>query len=212
MVHSVRTAPHVTTVMEADLSRVVAHLAANRARFESEGRKLTYTAYFAAAAVQALQAYPIVNSSWTDEGVLLHPQVNLGMAVSLGEEGLIVPVIKNAGDLSLAGLARAIQDLAARARSSGLQPDEVRDGTFTITNHGISGSLFANPIINQPQCAILGVGAVQKRVVVTAGDAIAVRPMVYLSLTFDHRILDGAGADGFLKKVVDSLENYETSR
>jgi 2-oxoglutarate dehydrogenase E2 component (dihydrolipoamide succinyltransferase) len=208
MQHSVRTSPHVTTVMEADLGRVQAHMAANRPRFEQEGLRLTYTAYFASAAVRALQAHPLVNASWTDDGILLHDSVNLGIAVSLGSEGLIVPVIKNAGDLSLSGLARAVQDLAGRARSGRLQPGEVRDGTFTITNHGITGSLFATPIINQPQCAILGVGAVQKRVVVTADDAIAVRPMVYLSLTFDHRILDGASGDGFLADVVKNLESW----
>jgi 2-oxoglutarate dehydrogenase E2 component (dihydrolipoamide succinyltransferase) len=135
------------------------------------------------------------------------------MATSLGEEGLIVPVIKNADSLSLLGLARAINDLASRARARKLQLDEIKGGTFTITNHGTSGSLFATPIINQPQCAILGVGVVQKRVVVVSseasGDSIAIRPMAYLSLTFDHRILDGAIADYFLGKVVESLQNWE---
>jgi 2-oxoglutarate dehydrogenase E2 component (dihydrolipoamide succinyltransferase) len=129
------------------------------------------------------------------------------MATSLGESGLIVPVIKNADSLSLLGIARAVNDLADRARAKQLTPDEVQGGTFTITNHGISGSLFATPIINQPQCGILGVGAIQKRVVVI-DDAIAIRPMVYLSLTFDHRILDGAIADYYLAKVVESLENW----
>jgi 2-oxoglutarate dehydrogenase E2 component (dihydrolipoamide succinyltransferase) len=134
------------------------------------------------------------------------------MATSLGEEGLIVPVIKQAETLSLLGLARAIGDLAGRARAKHLQPDEVKGGTFTITNHGITGSLFAMPVINQPQCAILGVGAIQKRAVVitdpTLGDVIAIRPMVYLSLTFDHRILDGAAGDNYLGKVVELLENW----
>ncbi len=212
MVTSKRTAPHVTTVMEADLHRVVAHYTANRSAFARDGAKLTYTAYFAAAAAQALRAFPIVNSSWADAGIQIHPQVNLGLAVSLGEEGLIVPVLKNADELSLLGLARAIGDLANRAREHRLNPQDVQDGTFTITNHGISGSLFATPIINQPQCAILGVGAIQKRVVViedaAGGDTIAIRPMVYLSLTFDHRILDGASGDGFLAKVVEVLENW----
>ena len=119
-----------------------------------------------------------------------------------------MPVIPNADGLSLLGLARAINDLAARARAHHLKPDEVRGGTFSITNHGTSGSLFATPVINQPQCAILGVGAVKKRAVVVEGDAIAVRPMVYLSLTFDHRILDGASADGFLARVVEILDNW----
>ena len=207
MLASKRTSPHVTTVMEADLSRVSAHLEANRAAFERDGAKLTYTAYFVAAAVAALKAYPMVNSSWSDAGIRVHRALNVGMATSLGEEGLIVPVIKGADGLSLLGLARAVNDLADRARSRRLQPDEVRGGTFTITNHGISGSLLATPIINQPQCAILGVGAIQKRAVVIH-DAIAIRPMVYLSLTFDHRILDGASADHFLAKVVETLQNW----
>jgi 2-oxoglutarate dehydrogenase E2 component (dihydrolipoamide succinyltransferase) len=156
-----------------------------------------------------LKAFPIVNSSWSDDGILIHPEINIGVATSLGEAGLIVPVIKNADTLSLLGLARQVNDLANRARSRQLNTDEVKGGTFTITNHGTSGSLFATPIINQPQCAILGVGAIQKRVVVLDGsDAIAVRPMVYLSLTFDHRILDGAIADYFLAKVVESLQDW----
>ena len=155
----------------------------------------------------ALKKYPIVNSSWTDEGISIHKDINVGMATSLGEAGLIVPVIKNADRLSLLGLARSINDLADRSRGNKLKPDEVQAGTFTITNHGTSGSLFASPIINQPQCAILGVGVIQKRVVVI-DDAIAIRPMVYLSLTFDHRVLDGAIADYFLLKVVESLQNW----
>ncbi len=214
MVMSRRTSPHVSTIMEVDLSRVIAHRSAWKAEYARDGVNLTYTAYFAAAAAVALRAYPIVNSSWSEEGILLHRAINLGIATSLGEAGLIVPVIKNADGLSLLGLARAINDLASRARLRKLQPDEVRDGTFTITNHGVTGSLFAMPIINQPQCAILGVGAIQKRVVVISdaahGDTIAIRPMAYLSLTFDHRILDGAVADHFLGKMVESLQNWET--
>ncbi|PWH13412.1 MAG: 2-oxo acid dehydrogenase subunit E2 [Anaerolineae bacterium] len=212
MIASKHTSAHVTTVMEADLSRVVAHRAAHLAEFAQQGAKLTYTAYFAAAAIAALKAYPQVNSSFTPEGVLIHPEINLGMATSLGEEGLIVPVIKRADSLSLLGLARAINDLAQRARNRQLKPDEVKGGTFTLTNHGVSGSLFATPIIHQPQCAILGVGAIQKRVVVVqdevGNDMLAIRPMVYLSLTFDHRILDGAAADAFLAKVVEGLEKF----
>jgi pyruvate/2-oxoglutarate dehydrogenase complex dihydrolipoamide acyltransferase (E2) component len=212
MVFSERTSPHVTTVMETDLSRVVAHRGANKAAFERDGANLTFTVYFVSAVVAALKACPQVNSSWSEQGILIHRQINIGMAVSLGEEGLIVPVIKHADGLSLLGLARQINDLANRARLHKLQPDEVKGGTFTITNHGTTGSLFATPIINQPQCAILGVGAVQKRVVVLdeglLKDAIVVRPMVYLTLTFDHRILDGASADNFLSKVVKSLENW----
>jgi len=207
MLMSKRTSPHVTTVMETDLKNVVAHRQANKSVFSQDGVNLTFTAYFVAATVAALKTYPIVNSSWSDEGILIHKDINVGMATSLGDEGLIVPVLKNADRLSLLGLAKAINDLAIRARNHQLLPDEVQGGTFTITNHGISGSLFASPIINQPQCAILGVGVIQKRVVVI-DDAIAIRPMVYLSLTFDHRILDGAIADYFLGQMVESLKNW----
>jgi 2-oxoglutarate dehydrogenase E2 component (dihydrolipoamide succinyltransferase) len=208
MVMSKHTSPHVTTVMEANLARVVAHREANRTAFERDGAHLTYTPYFITALVAGLKAVPLANSSWTEEGLLAHAAINIGMAVSLGEEGLIVPVIKGADGLSLLGLARAVNDLSTRARIHRLQPEEVKGGTFSITNHGISGSLFATPIINQPQCGILGVGAVQKRAVVI-NDAIAIRPMVYLSLTFDHRVLDGAAADGFLATVVQTLENWK---
>lgn len=207
MVESKHTSPHVLTVMEADMSRVAKHRAANKAAFERDGVNLTFTAYFMMAIVAGLKAYPQTNSSWTDEGLLVHKNVNLGMAVSLGEDGLIVPVIKKAEDLSLLAMARAVNDLANRARTKKLQPDEVKGGTFTLTNHGVSGSLFAFPVINQPQAGILGVGAMQKRVVVI-DDAIAIRPMVYMSFVFDHRILDGASADWFLAKVKDTLENW----
>lgn len=208
MVSSKHTSPHVTTIMEVDLSQVIAHRQANKDQFANDGVNLTFTAYFVSASIAALKAKPIVNSSWSDQGIVIHRDINIGMAASLGEQGLIVPVIKNADSLSLLGIARAINDLANRARNRQLKPDEVKGGTFTITNHGVSGSLFANPIINQPQCAILGVGLIQKRVVVI-NDAIAIRPMAYLSLTFDHRILDGAIADGFLGKVVEFLQNWQ---
>lgn len=217
MTRSKHTSAHVTTVMEADLGRVVAHRQAHKGAFERDGIKLTFSAYFAAAVVTALQEIPVVNASLTDAGIEYHRQVNLGMAVSLGKQGLIVPVVKGADGMSLRGLASAINDLATRARARQLKPDEVQGGTFTITNHGVTGSLIATPIINQPQSAILGVGAIQKRVMVVEGrtpsgepaDTIAIRPMVYLTLTFDHRIMDGAMADVFLAKVVDKLENWE---
>jgi 2-oxoglutarate dehydrogenase E2 component (dihydrolipoamide succinyltransferase) len=212
MVNSKHTSPHVTTIMEADLSQVVAHRQANKEAFARDGANLTFTAYFVAAAVAALKTHPVVNASWRDDSILLHRAINIGVAASLGEAGLIVPVIKNADGLSLLGVARAVNDLANRARARQLKPDEVQGGTFTITNHGVSGSLFATPIINQPQCAILGVGKIQKRVVVVSdasgSDLIAIRPMVYLGLTFDHRILDGALADAFLGDVVDALRNW----
>ena len=222
MLRSRKTSPHVTTMMEADLSRVIAHRSEHKAAFQRDGVKLTYLAYFVAASVSALKEWPIANSSWGEDGIHLHSKVNIGFAVSMREEGLIVPVIKDADQASLMGLARSIEDLAARARDHQLETDEVQNGTFTITNHGGSGSLFATPIINQPQAAILGVGKVQKRVVVleagsdaahpadagNRSDSIAIRPMVYLTLTFDHRILDGAIADYFLNIVVSKLENW----
>jgi pyruvate/2-oxoglutarate dehydrogenase complex dihydrolipoamide acyltransferase (E2) component len=212
MLDSKQTSPHVLTVMEADLSRVIAHRAANKGAFARDGVNLTFTAYFMQAIVAGLKTYPVANSSWSDDGILLHKSINLGMATSLGEDGLIVPVIKGADALSLLGMARAVNDLANRARTRKLAPDEVKGGTFTLTNHGISGSLFAFPVINQPQCGILGIGALQKRVVVVSDelgrDSIAIRPMTYLSFVFDHRILDGASADWFLARVKETLENW----
>ena len=216
MVRSRHTSPHVSTIMEADLSRVLSHRQANKESFARDGVNLTLTAYFVSASVAALKAVPMVNASWTEQGIRLHRSVNVGVAVSMGDEGLIVPVVREADQHSLLALARKVNDLSARARAHKLAPDEVQGGTFTLTNHGVSGSLFATPIINQPQCAILGVGALQKRVVVVetpdpAGgvqDSLAIRPMVYLSLTFDHRILDGAMADAFLGKVVETLERW----
>jgi 2-oxoglutarate dehydrogenase E2 component (dihydrolipoamide succinyltransferase) len=216
MVRSKHTSPHVTTLMEADMGRVVAHRKAHKESFQREGANLTFTAYFVAASVEALKEYPMVNSSWSDEGIVLHKSANVGVAVSLGEEGLIVPVVKNAEQLSLLAIAKAVNDLGERARNHKLVPDEVQGGTFTITNHGVSGSLLATPIINQPECAILGVGVLQKRPVVIEGmspsgepeDSLAIRPMVYLTLTFDHRIIDGAMGDHFLGIVVQRLQSW----
>lgn len=200
------TSPHVTTVFEIDLSAVLKHRETNTDAFAKQGVNLTLTAYFAAATVKALQANRYLNAQWTDEGIYLHNTVNLGIAVALNE-GLIVPVIKNAQDLNLLGLARAVNDLASRARARQLKPDEIQGGTFTISNHGVSGSLFATPIINQPQVGILGVGVVEKRVKVI-NDAIAIRPCVYISLTFDHRVADGATGDGFMLTLKEALEGW----
>lgn len=202
------TAPHVTTVFEADMSAVVAHRAAHKAAFAARGVQLTFTAYFVAATAQALRRHPLVNSQWRDDGVLLMPEVNIGMAVAL-DDGLIVPVLKRVDELALPGIARQVNDLANRARANKLTPDDVQGGTFTITNHGVAGSLFATPVINQPQTGILGVGAIKKRVIVTPDDAIAVRPMVYLSFAFDHRVLDGASADWFVAEIVSLLEGWQ---
>lgn len=212
MVESQHTSPHVLSVMEADLSNVLRHRAANKDSFAAQGVNLTLTAYFCSAIVSALKSSPEVNSSWTEEGIQQYATINLGMATALGEGGLIVPVIKDAGSLSLQGLAQKINDLSVRARSKKLLPDEVKGGTFTLTNHGLAGSLFAMPIIFQPQSAILGTGLMQKRAIVITdefgNDAVAIRPMIYLSLVFDHRILDGESGDRFLKKVKEVLESW----
>ena len=173
--------------------------------------------FFVQAIVAGLHAVPEANSSFRDDTLLVHRRIHIGMAVAL-PDGLIVPVIRDADEKSLLGLARAVNDLAERARAGQLAPDDVQGGTFTLTNHGTSGSLLATPIIVQPQAGILGVGAIQKRPVVIgrggsllpdAGDAIAIRPMVYLSFTFDHRVLDGAGADRFLAAVKRFLEDFQ---
>jgi 2-oxoglutarate dehydrogenase E2 component (dihydrolipoamide succinyltransferase) len=205
MVKSKRTSAHVTTVMEADLTNVVRHRAENLQLFQRDHVRLTFTPYFLIALSHALRKIPVLNSSLTEKGLVLHSDINIGMAVSLGEEGLIVPVIHKADSFSLMGMARKVSDLADRARKHKLTPDEVTGGTFSLTNHGTGGSLFATPIINQPQVGILGVGMIQKRAVVIQ-DAIAIRQMVYLSLTFDHRIIDGSTADEFLSEVIHQLQ------
>ncbi|MBK7918203.1 MAG: 2-oxo acid dehydrogenase subunit E2 [Chloroflexi bacterium] len=207
MVRSKQTSPHVTTVFEFDFTAVATHRAAHKEQFARDNARLTFTAYLVAATVAALKEHPLVNSSWRDDGILLHRDIHLGMATAL-DEGLIVPVIKHADSLNLLGLARTINDLADRARQKQLRPDEIQGGTFTLTNHGVSGSLFATPIINQPQCGILGVGKIEKRVKVV-GDAIAIRPLAYVSFTFDHRILDGASADYFVAAIKDKIENWQ---
>ena len=209
MVQSKRTSPHVTTVFLADMTRVVKHRYAHKDRFARDGVRLTFTPYFIAALAQALKKHPYANSSWSKEGIILHRAINIGMATAV-EEGLIVPVIKNADSYNLLGLARLVNDLADRARMGKLTPDDIQGATFTITNHGTAGSLFASPIINQPNAGILGVGAIHKEpVVISQGhpllpdpaDYIAIRPVAYLSFPFDHRILDGATADAFMAEV-----------
>lgn len=205
-----QTSPHVTTVFEVDMSAALAHQKAYAELADKQGVRLTLTAYFVIASAKALQAYPWVNSQWTDQGVLLHKSIHIGIAAAI-PDGLIVPVVHNAQDLSLTGAARQVNDLATRARAKQLRPDEVTGGTFTITNHGVSGSLFATPIINQPQAAILGIGALQKRPIVLSderGDTLAIRPMLYATLTFDHRLIDGATGDGFMSVFKQTLENW----
>ncbi len=206
MVHSRRTSPHVSTFFEFDFTAVSAHRAAHKERFAQDGANLTFTAYLVAAVAEALKQHPLVNSVWTDEGILLKKEINIGMATAV-DDGLIVPVIKNADSLSLLGIARAVNDLAERARRKQLRPADVQGATFSITNHGVSGSLFATPIINQPNCGILSVGTIEKRVKVI-NDAIAIRPLAYVGFTFDHRILDGAKADYFVGTIKQVIENW----
>jgi 2-oxoglutarate dehydrogenase E2 component (dihydrolipoamide succinyltransferase) len=208
MSQSVATAPHVTSVFEADMSAVIAARDAAKADFESRGIKLTYTAYFVRATVEAMKAVPEVNSRWFDDRLEIFADVNVGIATALGSGGLIVPVIMKAQELDLSGIAERLQDLTERARSERLDSRDVQNGTFTISNHGVSGSLVATPIIiNQPQSAILGIGKLERRVVPASesGDAVVIKPMCYVSLTIDHRVLDGFQANSFLSAFVAAL-------
>ncbi len=210
MVASKHTSPHVATVFEVEMTHVASVMARCGAEFEKRhGMKLTLTPFFVRAAVEALKRFPIVNSSLDGADIVYKRDINIGIAVAL-ETGLIVPVIKQAGEKNFLGVARAVRDLADRARSKRLSVDDVQDGTFTLTNHGVFGSLIGTPIINQPQVAILGVGAVEKRPVVRE-DAIAIRTMVYLTLSFDHRVLDGAVADQFVGRIKAALEGWDES-
>ena len=209
MVQSKRTAAHVTTVFEVDMTKVVRYRELNKDAMKREGIHLTYLPFITQATVRSLKEYPILNASWTDKGIVQKNYINIGIAVSL-EDGLIVPVIKDADKKDLLQLSKDIQDIAARARNKKLSLDDIQGGTFTITNYGLNGSLFGTPVILLPQVAILGVGAVVKRPVVI-DDAIAIRSMMYLSLSFDHRVMDGANADAFLHKVKDILEGWEVS-
>lgn len=221
MSHSVQASAHVTTIFEADMTAVVRHREAHREEFAQRGVKLTFTPYVVAAVAAALRAHPLANSRYTDAGIVESRRVHVGVAVATdkgnGEKGLLVPVVRDADERTLAGLARAVEDLAARARSGKLSPDDLAGGTFTITNHGVGGSLIGTPIINQPQSGILGVGAIVKRPVVRsttpsllpdADDAIVIRPMAYLSYSFDHRLLDGASADAFVAEIKQRLEAW----
>jgi 2-oxoglutarate dehydrogenase E2 component (dihydrolipoamide succinyltransferase) len=212
MAHSLATAPHVTAVFEADFSAIAAHRAAHRADFQSRGANLTYTAYFVAASVEAMKAAPTVNSRWYDDRLEVYGEINVGVGTALGDKGLVVPVIKGAQALSLFDIAERLQDLTERARSDRLTPQDVRDGTFSISNHGVSGSLIAAPIvIAQPQSAILGVGKLEKRVVVReveGADAIQIRPMAYVSLTIDHRVVDAHQTNAWLTRFVETLERW----
>jgi 2-oxoglutarate dehydrogenase E2 component (dihydrolipoamide succinyltransferase) len=210
MVQSMSAAPHVTSIFEADLSAIVAHREAAKADFESRGAKLTYTAYFVAASVDALKAVPEANSRWYDDRLEIFEDYNIGIATALPNGGLIVPVITRTQTLDLFGIAQRLGALTERARGGSLDPKDVQNGTFTISNHGVSGSLVATPIvINQPQSAILGVGKMQRRVVaadVKGKEQVIVKPMCYVTLTIDHRVLDGYQANIFLTRWVERIE------
>ena len=196
MVKSRQTSAHVTTFFEADFSGIVTF---------REGRNLTYLPFVIRAVTRAIREVPVLNSAWGEQGIIVKKDIHIGVATAL-EDGLLVPVVRHADRKGLTQLAKEVADLAARARSKKLSPEEVQGGTFTITNHGRFGSLFSTPIIHQPQIAILGVGAIQKRAMVINDDAIVIRPMGYLSLSFDHRVIDGATADQFMGKVKGYLE------
>ncbi len=207
MIMSKRTSAHVTTVHKTDMTRIAKMRERHKGEFQQRyGYSLTYLPFVIAAAVEAIRAFPIVNASIEGNNIIYHNEINIGIAVAL-ENGLIVPVIRNADERNVTGLQRAIVDLSTRARSRQLKPDEVQGGTFSITNFGSFGSVFATPVINQPQVAILGVGSVEKTPVVV-DDAIAIRSVAYLALTFDHRLIDGAVADQYTGKVKSILENW----
>ena len=209
---SVTQAPHVTAVFEADFSAIIAHRDAHKAAFAKKGVKLTYTAYLVAAAAEAMKVAPAINSRWHAEQLELYDDINIGVGTALGTKGLIVPVLRKVQQLSLKGIAAGLDEMIEKARKEKLTSADIKGGTFTISNHGVSGSLFAAPIIiNQPQSAILGVGKLEKRVVVreVAGlDAIQIRPMAYVSLTIDHRVVDGHQTNAWLSRFVELLEGW----
>jgi 2-oxoglutarate dehydrogenase E2 component (dihydrolipoamide succinyltransferase) len=207
MIASRRTSAHVHSVFEVDFTRIAQIRQARKDEYERLGAKLTFMPFIVKAAVEALRAVPVVNASIDGDTIVYRRDVNIGVAVAL-DWGLIVPVIRHADEMSLLGISRALVDLAARARTKQLKPDEVQGGTFTITNPGVFGALFGMPIINQPQVAILGVGAVEKRPVIV-DDAIAIRQRAYMTLGYDHRLIDGAVADQFMSVVKKRLETLE---
>ena len=219
MVKSKQTSAHVTTFAEADVTNMVNFRERNKDKFFKEnGFKLTFTPFFIEATIQALREFPLMNSSVDGENIILKREINYGIAVSLGESGsggLIVPVLKNAGEMNLLGIARFTNELAKKARNRQLSPDDLVGGTFTLTNYGSVGNLMGTPIINQPQVAIFGTGAIKKRPVVMEtehGDVIAIRQMVYVSMSYDHRIIDGALGGAFVQRVTELLENFDLNR
>jgi 2-oxoglutarate dehydrogenase E2 component (dihydrolipoamide succinyltransferase) len=210
MVLSKRTSAHVYSVFEVNYSKVDQIRKAKKDDYERSGAKLTYTSFIAKVLVDCLRAHRTINASIDGDNAVYHHEINLGIAVAL-ENGLIVPVVKGAGEKNILGLSRAIQDVADRARAKKLNPEEVHGGTFTITNPGNFGAQFGLPIINQPQVAILGVGTIEKRAVVI-DDLIGIRTMGYLTLGYDHRLVDGAVADQFMADVKKGIENFDPSQ
>jgi 2-oxoglutarate dehydrogenase E2 component (dihydrolipoamide succinyltransferase) len=212
MAQSLAAAPQVTAIFEADFTAIMRHRESHKDRMKAEGVNLSYTAYFVAASVAAMKLVPEVNSQWHDDGLEIFEDVNIGVGIALGDKGLVAPIIRQAQSLSLETIAARLQDLTNGARSNSLKGDELKGGTFTISNHGVSGSLLASPIIiNQPQSAILGIGKLEKRVVVReidGVDTIQIRPMAYVSLTIDHRSLDGHQTNAWLTEFVRVLQNW----
>jgi 2-oxoglutarate dehydrogenase E2 component (dihydrolipoamide succinyltransferase) len=213
MAHSVRTAPHVTALFEADFFAIIAHRETHKTEFARAGANLTFTAYFVAACIEAMKAVPQVNARWFEDRIEISEDVNIGIGTALGDKGLIVPVIHRAQALSLLEIARRLTELTEKARNGKLAPPDVQNGTFSISNHGVSGSLLAAPIIiNQPQSAILGVGKLQKRAMVRemdGSDTIEIRPMAYVTLTIDHRVLDAHQCNTWLTRFVETLEGWK---
>ncbi|HEX8642805.1 MAG TPA: 2-oxo acid dehydrogenase subunit E2, partial [Allosphingosinicella sp.] len=212
MLASVTEAPHVTAMFEADFSAIIAHRDRHKAAWAKKGVKLTYTPYIVAACAEAMKVAPAINARWHEDRLEIFDDVNIGVGTALGEKGLIVPVLREVQKLSLKGIAAGLEELIEKARAERLTAKDVQGGTFTISNHGVSGSLFAAPIvIPRPQSAILGVGKLQKRVVVRevgGADAIQIRPMAYVSLTIDHRVVDGHQTNAWLTRFVEVLEGW----
>ncbi|HEY1614204.1 MAG TPA: 2-oxo acid dehydrogenase subunit E2 [Rhizomicrobium sp.] len=213
MARSVQTAPHVTAVFEADFSAITAHRKAHKESFAADGANLTFTAYFVAAAAAAMAVAPAVNGRWFDDYVEIYSDINIGIGTALGEKGLIVPVIHRAQSRSLLEIAKALTEMTEKARNGRLTQADIRDGTFSISNHGVSGSLLASPIIiNQPQSAILGIGKLQNRAVVlerNGAEAIEARPMAYVTLTIDHRVIDAFQTNAWLARFVEILQTWK---
>jgi len=207
------TAPHVTSVFNLDLSGIIAHRKVNKETFAKHNANLTFTTYFIAASALAIKSVPIINSQFHEETIEVFKNINIGIGTSLNDEGLIVPVLKNCQNKDLLTIAKELTDITNKARNNTLSPNDVKDGTFTISNHGVSGSLIATPIIiNQPQSAILGIGKMEKRVIVKEidnQDVMVIKPMCYVSLTIDHRVLDAHQTNQFLSEFVEILENWK---